>query len=357
MYNVNSKRIKNTIRKYRIIISNWEYWSFSVLYIPIYFYWFWLSLKAKSFFFFSTSNPSIENGGFMMESKKAIYDILPTDFYPKTVLIKQNASHNTIKELIATQQLQFPLVAKPNIGERGTGVKKLYSNQDVFTYQENSRVDFLLQEWCSYPQEIGVFYSRYPNQKNGLITGIVKKEFFTIVGNGANTVEELVLQNDRYFLQYEAIKNLLPNELTTVLQKGEEKILIPYGNHCRGTKFVDVSSKIDNDLQETFNTICNKIPGFYFGRLDIRYESWELLKKGKNFSIIELNGAGSEPTHIYDPRHTVFFAWKEIIRHLNILYKIAEQNKKAFNLSYLSLSEGLELFKQKRLYNKLLKTL
>ena len=214
----------------------------------------------------------------------------------------------------------------------------------------------MLQEWCSYPQEIGVFYCKYPNQKEGFITGIVKKEFFTIVGNGMDTIEQLILQNDRFFLQLQTIKKQMPHDLNIVLDKGEEKILIPYGNHCRGTKFVDYSFKIDEALQRTFNTICSQIPGFYFGRMDIRFESWELLKQGKNLSIIELNGAGSEPTHIYDPNHTIFFAWKEIIRHLNILFTIAKQNKQTLNLSYLSLNQGLELFKQKRLYNKLIKS-
>ena len=291
-----------------------------------------------------------------MESKKAIYDILPTNLHPKTILIKLHVPQNAITDIVTSQKLQFPLVAKPNIGERGNGVKKLSNLQDVFKYQENSPVDFLLQEWCSYPQEIGVFYCKYPNQKEGFITGIVKKEFFTIVGNGMDTIEQLILQNDRFFLQLQTIKKQIPHDLNIVLDKGEEKILIPYGNHCRGTKFVDYSFKIDEALQRTFNTICSQIPGFYFGRMDIRFESWELLKQGKNLSIIELNGAGSEPTHIYDPNHTIFFAWKEIIRHLNILFTIAKQNKQTLNLSYLSLNQGLELFKQKRLYNKLIKS-
>lgn len=342
----------NMFRKYRIILSNWEYWSFNVVYLPIYFYWFWLSIKAKSFFFFSTSNPSIENGGFIMESKKAIYDLLPKQFYPKTILLQPSTTASGIETLLANHQLQFPLVAKPNIGERGNAVKKLYTLQDVFMYQQNTAVDFLLQEWCNYPNEVGIFYCKYPNQKNGFITGIVKKEFFTIVGNGVNTIEELVLLNDRYFLQYETIKKLIPEKLNVVLKQGEEEILIPYGNHCRGTKFIDYSFKIDEELQASFNNICNEIPNFYFGRLDIRYENWDLLKQGKNFSIIELNGAGSEPTHIYDPKHSIFFAWKEIAKHLTILYTIATQNKKAQQLSYLSLQNGIALFKSKKQYNK-----
>lgn len=345
---------KYKLRRYRIILFNWEYWSFNVVYMPIYFYWFWLSIKARSFFFFSTSNPSIENAGFIMESKKAIYDILPTSFYPKTILLTKNTTRSAIQNYLTQHKLQFPLVAKPNIGERGNAVKKLFSIQDVLSYQQKTAVDFILQEWCNYENEIGVFYCRYPNQPKGFITGIVKKEFFALKGNGINTIQELICKEDRFFLQLHTLQKLLPNEMHVVLAKDEEKVLIPYGNHCRGTKFLNYSFKIDNTLQETFNAICSQIPNFYFGRMDIRFESWELLKQRKNFSIIELNGAGSEPTHIYDPKHSIFFAWKEIAKHLHILYTIAKQNKQLKGLSYLSLQQGIALFKSKKAYDKLI---
>ena len=106
-----------------------------------------------------------------------------------------------------------------------------------------------------------------------------------------------------------------------ILAAGEKFLMVPYGNHARGAKFVDISHSIDAELTNTIDRICSGVNGFYFGRLDIRYNTWEELKEGKNFSIIELNGAGSEPTHIYDPRHSIFFAWREIIRHWVILQK------------------------------------
>ena len=106
------------------------------------------------------------------------------------------------------------------------------------------------------------------------------------------------------------------------LSEGEEYILSPYGNHARGAMFLDDSHLADEQLREVMDQVCRQIPGFYFGRLDIRFKSWEDLKAGRHFSIIEVNGAGSEPTHIYDPSHSLFFAWKEIIRHWVLLYKI-----------------------------------
>ena len=103
-------------------------------------------------------------------------------------------------------------------------------------------------------------------------------------------------------------------------------MLVPYGNHVRGAKFLDANHLIDDELTHIIDTICQQVKGFYFGRLDIRYNSWERLKRGQEFSIIELNGAGSEPTHMYDPKHSIFFAWKEIICHWNILFDISRIN-------------------------------
>ena len=143
-------------------------------------------------------------------------------------------------------------------------------------------------------------------------------------------------------------------ELKRILQKEEKRILVPYGNHIRGAKFLDASHLITNELTDTIDFICSQIEGFYFGRLDIRFNSWEELSSGKNISIIEVNGAGSEPTHIYDPRHSLFFAWKEIIRHLNILWKISRINHGQHQLKYMDTRSGLEMLKQNKKYIKMI---
>ena len=100
--------------------------------------------------------------------------------------------------------------------------------------------------------------------------------------------------------------------------------------------------------------MCKQIPGFFFGRLDIRYNHWEELREGINFSIIELNGAGSEPTHIYDPAHSIFYAWKEIIRHLHILYKISIRNHRNHKVPFLPYSDGWKMFKDNKAYVKMI---
>jgi len=144
----------------------------------------------------------------------------------------------------------------------------------------------------------------------------VYKDFLIVRGNGTNTIQELIEQNPRFALQLDTLKSKYGKVLNTILPQDEELNLVPFGNHVRGSKFTDVSHWVNEKLTETFNDICSQIPDFYFGRLDIMFQSREDLEQGKNFSIIELNGAGSEPTHIYDPKHSIFLLGK---KSLNIM--------------------------------------
>jgi hypothetical protein len=337
-----------------IKLFNWEYWSFNTVYLPIVIYWFWLSVKARSFFFFSAANPSIKNGGFLMESKKEIYDLLPPEYCPQTLFFTPQSAPQYLLGQVHLSGLEYPLIAKPDIGMQGIGVKKISSNEELIQYLQHTRVNFLVQEWIPYEKEIGLFYCRMPGSEKGVITGIVEKEFLSITGDGTSTFSELLMQQSRYILQLPALQKLYAKEWNEVLEKGAIKLLVPYGNHARGAKFIDKTNWADEDLTNIANRICTQIPGFYFGRLDLRYDNLEDLRKGEKFSIIELNGSGSEPTHMYDPAHSIWFAWKEIIRHWIWLQKISAANHK-LGAPYLSYAEGMKMFKESKEYNRLLK--
>jgi hypothetical protein len=136
--------------------------------------------------------------------------------------------------------------------------------------------------------------------------------------------------------------------------KDQTLTLAPYGNHSRGARFLDHSHRITPRLEAALDNLCRRIPGFHFGRLDIRFQSWPLLETGEAFSIIELNGAGSEPTHIYDPGHSLFFAWKEIKRHLDILYKVSRTNQVRHKLAPMRFRQGLKMLRDYYRHEKLI---
>jgi len=343
-------------RPFFIRLFNWEYWSFNTVYACVIPVWVLLALRARSFFFFSASNPTIEYGGFLMESKKKIYDIMPAAYYPRTAYFLTGTEGKSILAQLQQRGFTYPLIAKPDVGGQGRGVKKLYNETELLKYAGISPLDFLVQEFVPQPNEVGVFYYRYPGEAKGHVSGIVRKEMLAVTGNGYASIHELLMKDKRFILQLEVLQKLYGDGLNEVLPAGETRELVPYGNHARGAKFLDDSHLADAMFTETIDNICKQVEGFHYGRLDIRYNTWQELKEGKNFSVIELNGAGSEPTHMYDPRHSLFFAWKEIVRHWIILWRISRINHKK-GIPYLSQKEGMQMMKDNKVFEQKLQQL
>ncbi|MBY8961312.1 D-alanine--D-alanine ligase [Flavobacterium sp. D11R37] len=337
-------------------IRHWEYWPFWALYFPVFFIWAWYSLKARNLFFFNAANPAMRNGGFIMDSKMQIYNQMPAGCYPNTVLIPANAVFSEVKQLLSLEKIVYPVIAKPDMGLRGSAVKKADNEAVLEAYHQKARFDYLVQEFIPYPNEAGIFFVRFPGEDRGRITGIVAKELLTVTGDGASTIMQLIKKDPRFEMQLNTLMKEMGWRLNQIPQTGEKVNLVPLGNHCRGAKFTDASHLISDKLNDVINAIALQMPDFYFGRFDVMFNSWQELEGGINFSVVEVNGAASEPTHIYDPEHSIFFAWKELIRHIGYMFEISSQNNRR-GIPYLSFSEGVEQYRQhKRLvkqYEKL----
>ena len=322
-------------------VLNWEYWPFGIVYFPIFFLWVYYSIKAKTIFFFNAANPKIKNGGFMNESKIEIYDLIPKQYYPKTSIIRVKTPIEAVLKGFNESNFNFPLILKPDMGLRGNGVKKITNLEELKDYHAKADFDFLMQDVIPFENEVGIFYVKLPHESKGKITGIVSKEYLIVEGDGVSTIEQLIKQTPRFKFQLKSLQNEYKDKLLKVLLKGEKMNLVPFGNHARGAKFIDSSHLISEKLTKIIENICQDIPEFNFGRFDIMYNTFEELENGQNFSIVELNGSGSEPTHIYDPKHNIFFAWKELARHIGYMYEIGKHNNdKGFK--FLTYKEGMK---------------
>jgi hypothetical protein len=334
-------------RPFFIRLFNWEYWSFNAIYGWIMPWWAWLAFRARSLFFFNAANPAIENGGMLNESKKDIHEILPKGMYPATIHFPVGSDPDQVWEALLTAGMGFPVMGKPDIGGRGRGIRKICSREDLAIYVRQATLDFHIQAYIPFEQEVGIFYHRLPGENRGKVTGIVRKEFLRVSGDGTHTVRTLLANDRRGIMYLESLEKIAGLELDDIPAAGEKRIVSPYGNHARGALFLDETDRADEKLHALMDGIAAQIPGFFFGRLDIRYRDWDGFLEGRDFSIIELNGAGAEPTHIYDPRHSIFFAQSEIIRHWKILHKISMMNH-ARGVPYLSYREGREMFRKDR---------
>lgn len=333
-----------------IKLRHWEYWPFEVVYLPIFAYWLWLSLKARSLLFFSASNPSIENGGILGESKFGILKRIPQELVPVTLYLKAPANTGEVLKAMQQNRLGFPVIVKPDIGERGNKVEKIENEDQLSEYLQNMEADFLLQEYVDKKIELGVFYYRYPGEKSGKVTSVVVKEMLSIEGDGESTVKELILKKDRARLQWKVMKKLWHHQLCHIPACGQMIELMPIGNHCRGATFLNGNHLINQKLEQVFDEVSLRVEGFYFGRYDIRCDSEADLYAGR-IKIMELNGAGSEPAHIYHPGASLMEAYKVLFHHWRVLYEISVANHKN-GVDYLSFRDGIKAYKKVLAVNK-----
>ncbi len=300
-----------------------------MFYWPMYAYLPWLQLRAGHPCFFSAANPGIDTGGIGLESKYETLLKIPKAYRPISVLAKAGMPFGKITSLLQDSGINFPLIAKPDLGYRGFLVSKIKSTEELQRFLQQYPTDFVLQELIGGKEEFGVFYYRIPGQNKGTVSSLTLKEFLSVTGNGTNTVHQLITQHDRAHLQLQRLRESHPQLLDTIPAKGEKVPLGIIGNHSKGTRFINGAHLIDQQLIDTFDRISQQIEGFYYGRYDVKCPSLDDLRQGRNIHIIEVNGTCSEPTHIYDAsRMSYWGAVGEILRYWSIIFKISRLNRK-----------------------------
>ena len=311
-----------------------------MFYIPNLPYAFYLAFRAKNLTFFTAANPSIKSSGNGTESKFETIQLIPEPFRPKSVLVKPKTDFKEVIDNLKKAQINFPIIAKPDIGFRGLLVKKINSTTDLKNYLNKYPIDIILQEFIELSNECGIFYFRNPTHEKGKISSVTLKKFLSVIGDGNSKVKELVLADNRARLYLDIISESDQTNLDSIPKKHEIINLSTIGNHCKGTQFINGNHLITEKLHQTFDEINKSINGWYYGRLDIKYNSFEELENGKNLKILEINGIIAEPTHIYDSEnYTYFQALKEIRTHWKNLYHISITNHKILKTPYKKTKE------------------
>lgn len=302
----------------------YEYWPWWLFYVPMLPLWFYLSLRNRSFAYFSVTNPGIYLGGFFGESKKDIMALIDNAYMAQSVYIENEIDFESVKSKI--KNMPYPLIAKPDIGERGNDVEKIIDAVQLQQYHSKINAPYIIQEFITYDIELGILYSRMPNEEKGIVSSVTFKKFMSVTGDGVNTVLQLMQKNTQSRFQIKRMLSEQNSLMQSIPAKGETLLLEPIGNHCRGTAFVNYNHIINDDLHRVFDNICKPIQGFYYGRFDLKVKSIEDLYKGENIKIMELNGASSEPGHLYDKHYTLLKAYKDLSQHWIRLSNISRYN-------------------------------
>jgi hypothetical protein len=230
--------------------------------------------------------------------------------------------------------------------------RKIHNVQQLKRYHNFTDIDYMAQSWIDLPMEFSVFHIRYPGEKKGQVTGFILKDYLAVSGDGVSTLLQLIKQHPKARYREDEMKRKHSRCLNAVVPKGEKYYLSIAGNHNRGASFINLYKQIDERLCNVFDKISNEAGEFYFGRYDLKCTSIEDLKAGRNIVILEYNGAGAEPNHIYDCGMGYWKALKIINQHWSHLYNISRINYKrgipywSFGKGYAYLRNAKKFFKK-----------
>lgn len=294
--------------------------------------------------------------GFEGETKKEMFEQIPAEFIPVTIYISPG---ETIENTLCKMQhagLHFPVAAKPDVGTKGLLFRKIVNEEQLKEYHSLLPFAYVIQEMITLPLELSIFYVRYPGEEKGMITGMIAKEYLHVTGDGVSTLKQLIESHPKAFMMAEEQQIKHKENLNNIIPANEQYYLNELGNHNRGARFINLKNEIDEALLSVMNKINLYSKHFYYGRYDIKTTSLEDLKLGKNISILEYNGVGSEPNHIYDIGLSYMQAINVIAMHWKYMYEIGRINYKK-GIKYISFFEGIEMFKAARKNIKLMQRL
>lgn len=220
------------------------------------------------------------------------------------------------------EQHGYPLILKSDIGSVGKGVVKVDSAAEIAARVAALRGPYLVQQFTTNNVEFGVFYVR--RHGKGEVTGINRKHFPTVTGDGKLTLGELAARHERVTAHWQTFLQYL--DTSRVPEANEEVQLSFIGSHTMGCKFTDDTELLTAQLSDAVDDIFVSQAGFNFGRLDVKATSVEAFQAGE-FIVIEVNGVASLPTHMFDPSNSVWQAWRIFLHHGRLLLDIAAEHR------------------------------
>ncbi len=309
-------------------------------YLPLVVQWLWLGLRYRSQTLPTVANPSIEAGGLLGESK---YDCLRLIDSTQVNWVARSARIDTVEGIGGGEQtrrlvlaameeagLGYPVVAKPDIGWRGIGVRRLDDDAATDGYLAAFPLGqrLVIQEYVPLDGEAAVFYVRHPAAPRGWIFSLTFRYFPFVVGDGKATLRELILANPR--TRWKAPVHLACHaaQLARVPSHAEVVRLSTVGSNRVGGLYIDGRAQITPAMTDRFESIVRSMPEFWFGRFDLRFDCVERLQAGEGFLIVEVNGAGSEAVHIWDPNMSLAQTYRTLFRQQSLMFAIADANRR-----------------------------
>lgn len=308
-------------------------------YIPVALQWLWLGLRYRSLTLPTAANPSIEAGGLLGESKAACLSLAGPQAQP---FIARWASLTRVpgpdlgpsleaaRVALAQAGLDYPFIVKPDIGWRGFGVRLVDTEAELAEYLSGypEGEALLVQEFLPWAGEAAIFWVRPPDQENGEIFSLTLRYHPFVVGDGTSTIRQLIESCPRMSWKAAELCAANADRLDQVPAVDQSVRLTVVGSNRVAGLYIDGASHATAALAARMDALCGDLRGFHFGRLDVRFESIEQLRRGEGFKVVEVNGAGAEAVHIWDPDFPVLAGYRTLFRQQALMFAVADANRK-----------------------------
>lgn len=317
------------ISRYRRL-RRWQHWPSFILYVPVTFYIFYLGLRYRCLTLFTLANPGISKRNDIERSESNLLAKLNEQFTASYKVIPAEPDNEErigkAYAFMAENKLTFPVTVKPDTDKREKEGQIIDNSNQLESYIRESQQKLIIREYMEGP-EYGIFYYRFPNEKEGDIFSITTKNPIYVEGDGQSTVEELILADDRAVTLAKYYLRQNRNRLFKVPERGEQLSITRLDTYRRGVIFEDSASLKTRELTQALDKICNAVPGFFFGRMDVKAPTAEHLTRGEGIKIIDINGVISESTNIYDKNHTLFQGIRNLCKQWRLAFEIGAKNR------------------------------
>ena len=297
--------------------------------VPIVAQWIWLSIRYASVTLPSCANPSIISGGMVGEGKMEYFSsmgelALGVTAKTTSVLLDANRSTDSVRAEMRRTALGFPIILKPDRGWCGFGVRLVRNDSELESYLSEFPAGerLVVQEFLPWAGEAGIFYMREPSEKRGAVIGMLLRHYPRVCGDGRSTIAQLIARDPR-------LKRVGRGGLgtycdqTLVPAKGEVVRLSIVSSTRVGGLYLDATEWVTDELRSAIDAIACDMTEFHAGRFDVKFDDWEELRHGRGFKIIEVNGAGSEAVHAWDPSHSLSQAYRIIFAKQRRLFALS----------------------------------
>jgi len=306
----------------------WEFWPAWLYYLPIVGWILWLGLRHRAPTVFTAANPALDAGGVVGERKHQALAPLQAnapELCARFVLLSGDAPTQTSAALAFAGEVGFPLVLKPDVGQRGRGVFIARDATAVREYLSRYSGEVIAQRYVA-GEEYGVFIARVPDEPGVRVLSVVYKSFPAVLGDGQKSLRQLIAEEPRARLSAALLYQRWVAQLDAVPAPGERIPLVEIGSHCRGALFLDATHEATAELEDTLTRLAESVPGYHFGRVDLRVPSVEALRRGEGIQALELNGVTAESAHIYHPDTPLFVGYRALFAQWSLAFAIGAAN-------------------------------